>query len=56
MAISDNKAKKAPIKNTKVCEYIQRKPRTTGTKIAAMWLIVKDTPAELAISFGLDIF
>ena len=54
--INEQTAKPAPIRNTAAGETIQTKPNAAGTTTAAMWLIVNEIPALLAISPGLAIF
>ena len=46
----------APAKKTRDGENSQTRPKTTGMKTAAMWLIVKETPALEAMSAGSAIF
>ena len=55
-AIKDRRANKEPIKKTIEWELIQTNPKSTGINTAAIWLIVNETPAVLAISFGSAIF
>ena len=52
----ETNAMPAPAKKTRDGEYNQTRPKTTGMKTAAMWLIVKETPALEAMSAGSAIF
>ena len=52
----ETNAMPAPAKKTRDGEYSQTRPKTTGMKTAAMWLIVKETPALEAMSAGSAIF
>ena len=55
-SISDSAAMPAPAKNTAAGEAIHRSPNVTGITTAAMWLMVKATPAVGAMSAGSAIF
>ena len=54
--ISEPTAKPVPIKNTAELDTTQTSPSAAGITTAAIWLIVNDTPAVLAMSSGLAIF
>ena len=46
----------APIRNTAAGETSQIRPNSAGMNTAAMWLMVKATPAVGAMSAGSAIF
>jgi hypothetical protein len=54
--ISEQQAMALPAWNTAAGETSQRKPKAAGITTAAMWLIVKLTPAVEAMSAGSAIF
>ena len=53
---NEQTAKPAPTRNTAVRESSQMYPRSAGITTAAMWLMVKETPAVEAMSAGSAIF
>ena len=53
---SDKIAIPAPAKKTREGEYSHMRPKMTGIKTAAIWLIENDTPALEAMSAGSAIF
>ena len=55
-SIRESAARPEPTKNTAAGEKSQSIPNKAGRKTAAIWLIVKPTPAVAAISAGSAIF